>query len=195
MDSVKDTPTCHVDANVIGRVVGSFPDRGDWRRISCDMLKPDVAQHADWTPLWDLSGKGGVYAFLYPRKALGNMVRIRLCAKGGSAVQLTCPSASLARLRGAEEQVCLYVGRSANLLARFQQHLRYSGREMAVQVQRGLRDSGLCKSPREAIGLLFAHATIAYAILSTPRNVANRDIAEVTLCGKYRPPFNIKAER
>jgi hypothetical protein len=42
---------------------------------------------------------------------------------------------------------------------------------------------------------LREHGRIVYHILPGPENRANRDIIELTLCSKYKPPFNIKSER
>ena len=51
-----------------------------------------------------------------------------------------------------------------------------------------------CPNRKAAVTFMLDHATIAYHLLSGDDHVADRDIVEVTLSGKFMAPFNIKSE-
>jgi hypothetical protein len=95
-----------------------------------------------------------------------------------------------------------YVGRSHKLRRRLRLHFttarKTSRRPVTVaQVRDRLRDSGLAGTVKQAVDLMRGRATIVFysSELSGVNGVANRDVVETSLIGKYMPPFNIKAER
>jgi hypothetical protein len=56
-------------------------------------------------------------------------------------------------------------------------------------------DSGICIEQEDALELLKRQGRIIYHPLSGPEHCANRDIIEVSLIARLRPPLNIKSER
>jgi len=173
----------------ISDAVSGFPK--GWRLLKCSDIRPHGQRLADWVSLERVRGHGGVYAFLVPKRLLGETLSQALHAKGGNVLLHYRVGSLKALLDG---KVCLYVGRTFDLLTRLQQHLRPSTHRSGAQVQTGLVRSGVCKSRPEAVNWLFDTATIVYREMTGDSEVANRDIVEVSLCGKHRPPFNIKAE-
>jgi hypothetical protein len=87
------------------------------------------------------------------------------------------------------------VGRTTNLAQRFYGHLTPGKRKDGGQVKYGLMDSGVCPDEGTALSFLHEHGQIVYQILDGAEQTANRDIIELSLCARLRPPFNNKSER
>jgi hypothetical protein len=56
-------------------------------------------------------------------------------------------------------------------------------------------DCKLIAGQRRALAYLRENGRVVYHVLNGPENCANRDIVELTLCARFKPPFNIKSER
>jgi hypothetical protein len=99
------------------------------------------------------------------------------------------------RING-ERLLVAYVGRSHKLRWRLSRHFGTADKTTVTQVRDGLVRSGVRTSIGAAVEFMRTHATIVYhgGELSGDMNTANRDIVEVSLFGRYRSPFNIKAE-
>jgi hypothetical protein len=91
-----------------------------------------------------------------------------------------------------------YVGKTKNLGQRWRGHLTIGARRHGGQVKHGLIDCGLYGGEQgegNALKFLRQHGRFVYCELPGEENCANRDILEISLCARYMPPFNIKAER
>jgi len=100
-----------------------------------------------------------------------------------------------------ERMSVVYVGRTHKLRRRLRLHFtmarKTSRRPLTVaQVRERLLESDLAGTVKLAVKLMREHTTIVFYSneLSGVRGVANRDVVETSLIGKYMPPFNIKAE-
>jgi len=184
----KSKSVAGLNRTLIDRCVTGFPSYPLWQKL---LLRTTANGKISWTEHKHLAGVGGVYGFLLARKHIRSPKSIDLPRSKGRAVRFRFAASDFACLAG--DQFVAYVGKSADLLSRFQQHLHKSERGMAIQVQRELVKSRICLS--SPIMFILRQASIVYAILPGDENAPNRDIIEVTLCGRYMPPFNIKAEK
>ena len=184
-----------LNSKLINEVVKSFPNLGKWKQIRCKSLRDPrykASNKRSWAILDELKGNGGVYAFLLPQNLFKRAHEISLHGPNKRIIQFGF-SVGETQLVG-EGQYVSYVGRASNLLTRVQWHFYLHEKSTTSQMRKGLVNCGLCKDGEAAISLILDHATIAWHVLDGDANVANRDIIEVSLWGKFMPPFNIKSE-
>jgi hypothetical protein len=180
---------------MVHRVAESFPD-GDWQKIETRIFVADRGEqiHSNWQAAAEVDEMGGVYAILLPAAWFSRPRTIHLHGphkQKGEPIpfEFTVPSLT----DGGYGVV--YVGRTSNLLQRWQGHLSRGERKDGGQVKFGLVDCGLCSDRDTALRALRTHAQILYVVMPGPANCANRDLLEMSLCARFAPPFNIKSER
>lgn len=187
----------------VREIVAGFPKPDDWKLLKCSDLKrpgsTTIPSERIWKPLKECKEQGGVYAFIFP----GDIFSAR---KQPRPIDLHAPMVDGEKraipfgvethpdLLLADGRMVVYIGRSANLLDRVQGHFGAGEKSTLTQVRNGLVNSGVCKGREGAVDYMLEHATLAYILLPGDENVANRDIVEVSLWGKYMTPFNIKSE-
>jgi hypothetical protein len=185
----------NLNPDLVRRAVDSFPATGEWQQISCAELRAAKTLNPDarnWSPLTATGSKGGVYAFIFPKQFFADPRTIMLDGPGQRHIpfQFAAMPEQLTDHAG----FVVYVGRAANLLQRFHWHFSLTERNTGAQVQYGLVKCGISKSRKDAVGFMLDHARIAYLIVHGDDHAANRDIIELSLCGKFMSPFNIKSE-
>jgi hypothetical protein len=181
--------------DLVRRAVDSFPSAGEWQQITCAGLRAATISNPDarnWSPLTATGSKGGVYAFIFPKHFFADPRTIRLDGPGQRHIpfQFAAMPEHLADQAG----FVVYIGRAANLLQRFHWHFSLTERNTGAQVQYGLVKCGICQNRKDADSFMLDHARIAYHIVHGDDQAANRDIIELSLCGKFMSPFNIKSE-
>lgn len=180
-----------IDNKLISRVVSSFPRKGDWASINLFHLGSDE-KSISWNKLSLPKGKGGVYAWSFPKKLLCRQMHISLHGpKNSGNVEFHFSHNDLPAL--VDGRVVLYVGRATDLNKRLKQHLRPSGRT-SFQVGKGLFNCGLVPDRSQAKNFMLKHACFHYHFLPGLENAVNRDLIEAALYSKYRAPFNVKSE-
>lgn len=180
-----------LDRELIERISDSFPNRGEWERLdSRNFLNPQRPRYRSWACINHLDGIGGIYAFLLPADFFTERT-IHLHSTRGSRIPFHFTAAPITE----DDFAVVYIGRTANFRNRFEEHHSTGNRLAAAQVKYRLIDCGLCGDQRPAIDFLHQHARIMWHRLTGQENAANRDIIELTLCARYMPPFNVKAER
>lgn len=179
-----------LDSDIISEVVDSFPLGENWRTFECRVVIRQMGTtSATWVPLRDLRNVGGVYAVLLPATHFEQPRTIHLHGPNGCRIPFVFTINATVDAMG-----IAYVGRTTNFAQRWQGHLSPGERKDGGQVKYGLLDSGVCGTQESALMFLRAHGRIMYYVLSGEDNCANRDIIEMTLCAKFKPPFNIKSE-
>ena len=184
-----------LNPGLINEVLQSFPNSRKWKQISCESLRDPrykASNRRIWKILAGTNGKGGIYAFLLPEDIFKGNYQIRLHGPKGRPIKFGF-SVAKTHLVSGRKFVC-YVGRATNLLKRIQWHFNLHEGSTTSQMRKGLVNCGLCRDGEAAISLILDHATIAWNVLDGDANVANRDIIEISLWGKFMPPFNIKSE-
>jgi hypothetical protein len=185
-------PTAKLDRDLVARIVDAFPFGDGWQqRESRSFVHPTRPGFRQWHHIDDLWEVGGIYAFLLPATLFAEPRVIHLHAAGGTKIlfEFTAPAIC------PEGLAVLYVGRTSNLRNRFEMHHTVGDRLGSAQVKYGLMDCGVCADQKQAITFIHDHARIVWHPLPGPQNAANRDLAELSLCAKWAPPFNTKAER
>ena len=184
-----------LDIGTVDRLAGAFP-AGEWRRLESRKFVADRENqiHSNWQIAAELAEVGGVYAILLPAGwfALPRTIPLHAPHSHMGAMipfEFTVPPLT------EDGYGVVYVGRTSNLLQRWQGHLSRGERKDGGQVKFGLVDCGLYSDPDSALRALRAHARILYVTLPGPANCANRDLLEMSLCARFAPPFNIKSER
>jgi hypothetical protein len=171
----------------------AFP--GDpWQMIFTREFVADRGEQiwSDWSEAKHLEEVGGVYAVLLPAAWFSTPRTLLLHAPHshqGEKIPFEFTVPELADGYGV-----VYVGRTANLLQRWQGHFRPGDRKDGGQVKFGLSDCGLHCDVAVALRALREHGRIIYTVLPGPEQCANRDILEVSLCARFAPAFNIKSE-
>lgn len=189
-----------LDPALVRTIVAGFPNAPIWQSLGCaELVRTNRAKTTgtrDWAPLRNCEHKGGLYAFLFPGHLFRAPQRIALHApqKNKSRQTIQFEFSSHADLLLPDGRMVAYVGRSANLLNRINGHFSLREKSTLAQVQYGLANCKTCSDRADAVRFILEHATLAYTVLDGPNNVANRDVIEVALWGKYMTPFNIKSE-
>jgi hypothetical protein len=181
-----------LDSGVIDSAVRSFPSGDGWTTLQCNLIgRTGNARLADWKPIAHVRRIGGVYAFLLPASCFASVRTIHLHGPKKSEIpfDFTLEPATPDGL------AVVYVGRTTNLAQRFRGHLTLGKRKDGGQVKYGLWDARVCLDEATALSFLREHGRIVYRILDGAEQTVNRDIIELSLCARHRPPFNIKSER
>jgi hypothetical protein len=180
-----------LDLRLVSQLAERFPN-DPWQTICTRVFIADRNGRclSDWSLTKHLKGIGGVYAILLPTTWFSLPQTLHLHAPQQCTIpfQFTLPDLI-------DRYGVVYVGRTANLCQRWRGHLTKGERKDGGQVKHGLMDCGVEPNEESALRKLREHARIIYMKLSGPENCANRDILEMSLCARFGPPFNIKAER
>ncbi len=186
------TTPAKLDSVLIEDFVTSFPNGKGWEKLPCSQIGELTKKgYNSWKNIAHLKGKGAVYAFYLPASFFASARTIHLHGPKGSKIPFEF---NLTPERG-DDKVIVYIGRTSKLGQRFAAHLRKGARRASAQVKYGLMDSGICADQTSALAFIREHGLVVYRILDGPEQTANRDIIEICLCARYRPPFNIKSER
>ncbi|MGA3143859.1 MAG: hypothetical protein ABSF10_12685 [Verrucomicrobiota bacterium] len=182
-----------INVDLIRQVVDSFPNGGNWKVFECrKVIREPNTLLATWKDLKPLEHTAGVYAILLPMMLFDRELTLPLHApKGKPKIKF---SFKLKPLPGDRYGV-VYVGRSTKFGQRWHAHLSLGERIASAQVKYGLMDCKLIAGQRRALAYLRENGRVVYHVLNGPENCANRDIVELTLCARFKPPFNIKSER
>jgi hypothetical protein len=180
---------------MVHRIAASFPG-GDWRKIEASAFVADRGDqiYSNWQVASEVSKDGGVYAILLPAAWFSKPTTIPLHATHSHKGE-KIPYEFTVKPVTNDGFGVVYIGRTSNLLQRWQGHFSRGERKDGGQVKFGLVDCALYNHPDTALRVLRAHARILYVVLPGPANCANRDVLEMALCARYAPPFNIKSER
>ena len=192
-----------LDPDRVREIVAGFPESAGWKTFKCSALvtsdRAIKLGKRDWSLLEHCKDQGGVYAFIFPGdifSARKNPQPINLHAPMAGGAKQTIPFAVETHqdLLLKDGRMVVYIGSSADLLGRIQGHFGAGEKSTLTQVRNGLVNSGVCDTTENAVKYMLTHATLVYTMLPGDVNVANRDIIEVSLWGKYMTPFNIKSE-
>lgn len=191
--SPKPQASATLDLLLVRRLAECFPS-DPWQTISTRTFiaaDRNGECYSTWSSAKHLKKVGGVYAILLPTAWFAPARILHLHAPQGSTIsyQFTLPD-----LTGDGYGIA-YVGRTADLCQRWRLHLTKGKRKDGGQVKHGLMDCGREQTEDSALRALREHARIIYTELRDPKNCANRDVLEMSLCARFGPPFNIKAER
>jgi len=189
-----DNEASTLNADLIQRVIKSFPCDEGWRELACRFLRPDGARKRSWTGIsMDLSGQADLYAFLFPKARFPRSLTFDLDGPAKRKIPFRFCVEDLPTVMN--DYFVAYVGRSSNLLNRLQWHFQGSEQSTAAQVRKALIKCGYVGGVNDAVDFMIQHGRIVYRCMPGDENVANRDIIEVALWAGYRCPFNIKSER
>ena len=176
-------------------LAAAFPHTG-WQQLDTyhffSASSPKSA--ANWKSIAHLKNTGGVYVILLPSSWFEPCRTIGLHASHryeGKQIEFEFRVQPFLP----DGYGIVYVGRTSDLEDRWRGHFSRGERKNGGQVKFGLMDCGLHSDPDEALRILRAHARIIYTVLPGIENCANRDLLEMSLCARFAPPFNIKAER
>ena len=182
-----------LDSKAIKAAIKTFPAGKGWTPLNCDSLCSETKGKRDWSSLCKLDKQAGVYAFLLPRAEFPSRYTFQLHGSARRQIEFQFAVEDLPIVNG--NYFVAYVGRTANLLARFQLHFQSTERSTGAQVRKALVNCGYARDKREAVNFMLEHGRVVYRQMPGDENVGNRDIIEVGLWAKYRCPFNVKSER
>ena len=187
--------TARLDLELVQRLAAAFPNGNQWQMVEARTFVKDRGGQifSNWRSSAKLSAAGGVYAVLLPVSWFERPLTLPLHASHqhrGEPIryQFTLPAL-------ADGYGVVYIGRTGNLLQRWQGHLSKGDRKDGGQVKFGLLDCALHTDALTALRALREHGRFIYTLLTGPEQCANRDVLEMALCARFGPPFNIKSER
>ena len=74
----------------IRSIVGTFPCSGGWQTVQCADLRARTTRRPDarnWSPFAPADSKGGVYAFLFPKRVFVRAFQIKLHGPSGRSIR------------------------------------------------------------------------------------------------------------
>ena len=191
--SPKPQISATLDLLLVKQLAKCFPN-DPWQTISTRTFiaaDRNGECYSDWRSTKHLKKVGGVYAILLPTTWFSPPRILHLHAPQ----RCTIPYEFILSDLVGDGYGIVYVGRTVDLCQRWRLHLTKGKRKDGGQVKHGLVDCGREPTEDSALRTLREHARIIYTELRGPENCANRDVLEMSLCGRFGPPFNIKSER